>query len=76
MSTLKDLNKHLFAQLDRLAVSNSEQLEIEIDRSKSMVEISSEIVKTHQLKISAAMLVSRHKGMADDQQPILLDIDL
>ena len=76
MSTLKDLNNYLFTQLDKLATSNGEQLEVEIDRSKSMVEISNEIVKTHQLKISAAMLVSRHKGMSDDQHPILLDIDV
>ena len=49
MSTLKDLNKHLFDQLDRLAKADKEGLEIEIDRAQVMVEISAEILKTNKL---------------------------
>ena len=36
MSTLKDLNKHLFDQLDRLAKADKEGLATEVKRAQTM----------------------------------------
>lgn len=75
MSTLKDLNKHLFDQLDRLAKANKDSLGIETDRSKAMVDISVEIVKAHQLQLDAAALIAKHKGgLSSEQKSPLIDI--
>lgn len=35
MSTLKDLNKHLFDQLDRLATADAKTLDTEVTRSQT-----------------------------------------
>lgn len=76
MNTLKDLNKHLFDQMDRLAKSSGDNVSLEIDRSKSMVEISSEIVKAHQLQLDAASLVARYKGgLSEDQKLPVISIE-
>lgn len=52
---LSDLNNHLFAQLERLSDEdlNSEQLEMEIERAKSISSISSQIVSNAQLQLKA-----------------------
>mgnify|MGYP007027766307 CR=1 FL=1 len=76
MNTLKDLNKHLFDQMDRLAKSSGDNVSLEIDRSKSMVEISSEIVKAHQLQLDAASLVAKYKGgLSEDQRLPVISIE-
>lgn len=55
---LSDLNNHLFAQLERLSDEdlNSEQLEMEIERAKSISSISSQIVSNAQLQLKAVEL--------------------
>ncbi|WP_104500312.1 hypothetical protein [Acinetobacter indicus] len=68
MSTLKDLNKYLFDQLDRLAKADKEGLEIEIDRAQTMVGISAEIIKAHTTQLDAVKLVAQYKGLNQDQQ--------
>ncbi len=76
MNTLKDLNNHLFDQMDRLAKSSGDNVSLEIDRSKSMVEISSEIVKAHQLQLDAASLVAKYKGgLSEDQKLPVISIE-
>lgn len=76
MSTLRDLNNHLFDQMDRLAKSSGDNVSLEIERSKSMVEISSEIVKAHQLQLDAASLVAKYKGgLSDEQKMPMISIE-
>lgn len=70
MSNLKTLNDKLFEQLDRISGCDSEDLDVELDRSNAIVEISNEIVKLHQLKFNAAALYAKHRGLPDNQEPI------
>lgn len=74
MSTLKDLNKHLFDQLDRLAKADKEGLEIEIDRAQIMVGISAEILKTNKLQLDAVELVAKYKGLSPDQKTPVISV--
>lgn len=74
MSTLKDLNKHLFDQLGRLAKADKEGLEIEIDRAQIMVGISAEILKTNKLQLDAVELVAKYKGLSSDQKTPVISI--
>ena len=75
MSKLKDLNQHLFDQLDALKSIKGEALQEELCRSKVMVEISAEIIKVHNLKLSAAELVAKHVGMDQNQPLAKVDIE-
>ena len=74
MSTLKDLNKHLFDQLGRLAKADKDELEIEIDRAQVMVEISAEILKTNKLQLDAVELVAKYKGLSSDQETPVISV--
>lgn len=74
MSTLKDLNAHLFAQLDRLAKADKKELEIEINRAQVMVEISAEILKTNKLQLDAVELVAKYKGLSADQKTPVISV--
>ena len=74
MSTLKDLNKHLFDQLDRLAKADKKGLEIEIDRAQVMVGISAEILKTNKLQLDAVELVAKYKGLGSDQKTPVISV--
>ncbi|MDO6644676.1 hypothetical protein [Acinetobacter guillouiae] len=67
MSTLKDLNKHLFDQLDRLANADKDQLEAEVKRSETMQVISAEIIKAHNTQLDAVKLVAQYKGLNPNQ---------
>lgn len=55
MSTLKDLNKHLFDQLDRLARADKDDLETEVKRAQTIQGISAEIIKAHATQLDAVM---------------------
>lgn len=68
MSTLKDLNTHLFNQLDRLANADANSLEAEIQRAESIQAISSEVIKSHTLQLNAAKLVAEYRGLHPNQQ--------
>ena len=68
MSTLKDLNKHLFDQLDRLAKADKKELEIEVERAKTIQGISAEIIKAHVTQLDAVRLVAQYKGLNKEQQ--------
>jgi hypothetical protein len=67
MSTLKDLNKHLFDQLDRLAKADKEGLETEVKRAKTIQGISAEIIKAHATQLDAVKLVAQYKGLNENQ---------
>lgn len=68
MSTLKDLNKHLFDQLDRLAKADKEGLETEVKRAQTIQGISAEIIKAHATQLDAVKLVAQYKGLNQEQQ--------
>lgn len=68
MSTLKDLNKHLFDQLDRLAKASKDELETEVKRAQTIQGISAEIIKAHATQLDAVKLVAQYKGLNQEQQ--------
>lgn len=72
MNTLKDLNKHLFDQLDRLANADSKTLEAEIKRANSMSQIGVGIIDSHKTQLEAVKLVAQYKGLSLQQKPALI----
>ena len=74
---LSDLNKHLFAQLERLSdeTKNQHELTTEIDRTKAIVKISEQIIDSSTIKLQAAKLVAQNGGanyeqlLPEDVQP-------
>lgn len=68
MSTLKDLNKHLFDQLGRLAKADKEGLETEVKRAQTIQGISAEIIKAHATQLDAVKLVAQYKGLNTNQE--------
>lgn len=67
MSTLKDLNKHLFDQLDRLAKADKDELGTEVKRAQTIQGISAEIIKAHATQLDAVKLVAQYKGLNENQ---------
>ncbi|MFW1888065.1 hypothetical protein [Acinetobacter johnsonii] len=68
MSTLKDLNKHLFDQLDRLAKADKDELETEVKRAQTMSQVSEQIVDAHKTQLEAVKLVAQYKGLNTNQE--------
>ena len=67
MSTLKDLNKHLFDQLERLSKADKEGLETEVKRAQTIQGISAEIIRAHTTQLDAVKLVAQYKGLNENQ---------
>lgn len=58
---LTDLNNHLFTQLERLGDNlNPEELKKEVERSKAITGIATQIVKSAQVSLSALKMM--HAG--------------
>lgn len=68
MSTLKDLNTHLFAQLDRLAKANKSELEMEIQRAQAVSQVSENIIDAHKTQLDAVKLIAQYKGLNTNQE--------
>ena len=68
MSTLKDLNTHLFAQLDRLAKADKSELDAEVKRAQTMSQVSEQIVDAHKTQLDAVKLVAQYKGLNTNQE--------
>ena len=68
MSTLKDLNKHLFDQLDRLAKADKDELETEVKRAQTISQVSEQIVDAHKTQLEAVKLVAQYKGFNTNQE--------
>ncbi|MFY0628714.1 MAG: hypothetical protein JXR07_20645 [Reichenbachiella sp.] len=53
---LTDLNNHLFAQIERLGEDDmtEEKLKLEIDRSRSISEVSAQIIDNAKLQLQGA----------------------
>jgi hypothetical protein len=62
MSNLTELNRHLFAALDRLDVENMtpEQIEAEVARSGAIVEVADRITENTKVTLAAAKLYAEH----------------
>lgn len=62
MSTLSDLNTHLFAQLDRLAQEgmSPEQIETEVKRADAIVHLADQVTSNAELQLKAAKLYAEH----------------
>jgi len=68
MSTLADLNDHLFAQLNRLSQDNmtSEQIEEEVSRTAAIVSVANQVTHNADLQLKAAKLYAEHgRGVLD-----------
>lgn len=72
MSTLKELNTHLFAQLNKLTKVSKEELQEELQRSEAIRDISKEIVSAHQLQLDAAKLIAQYNGLNPQQEAPLI----
>ena len=68
MSTLKDLNKHLFDQLDRLAKADKDTLDSEVKRAQTMSQVSEQIVDAQKTQLEAVKLVAQYKGLNTNQE--------
>lgn len=75
---IKDLNNHLFAQLERLGDENltDEQLVKEVERGKAITEVSKQIIESSKVTIEAAkMLNIEHPATAQSIASIFINQD-
>ena len=65
-NTLMDLNNHLFEQMERLNDDSltEENLIIEMQRSKSMSDVSAKIIDNAKLALDAEMYKAEYGGNA------------
>ena len=61
---LSDLNNHLFAELERLGDEDlkGDELAAEVERAKSIADISSQIVASASITLKAAQLQAQFSG--------------
>lgn len=59
---MSDLNNHLFAQLERLAVDDMtpEQIESEVKRTDAIVSLADQVSRNADLQLKAAKLYAEH----------------
>lgn len=62
MSNLSELNRHLFAALDRLDVESltPEQIEAEVARAGAIVDVADRITENAKVGLQAAKLYAEH----------------
>jgi len=62
VSTLAELNRHLFAALDRLDVESltPEQIEAEVARAGAIVDVADRITENAKVQLQAARLFGEH----------------
>ena len=71
MTTPTDLNDILFAQLKRL--ESTTDLESEIARAKSIVDVSEQVVKNNTMRLDAAKLIAEYRGVKNADPVALHD---
>lgn len=76
MNTLKDLNNHLFAQLDRLANADKSSLDVELQRSQAISQISENVIDAHKTQLDAVKLIAEYKGLNAAQEVPLIAVDV
>ncbi|TPU95011.1 hypothetical protein [Acinetobacter baumannii] len=67
MSNLSELNKHLFAQLDRLSNNDlkGDALKEEVSRAGAVNEICKSVIENANLQLQATKLVAEYRGMKE-----------
>lgn len=65
MNTPLDLNSVLFAQLERLSVTDlkGEELQAELQKADAIEKISEQVIKNNNMRLSAAKLVAEYRGL-------------
>lgn len=65
MSSLADLNAHLFAQLERLDVEklSPEEIEAEVKRTDAIVKVADRITENSKVVLAAAKLYAEHRDV-------------
>ncbi|MGV8987623.1 MAG: hypothetical protein ACOH2H_15235 [Cypionkella sp.] len=68
---LSDLNKHLFAQMERLSLAGitADQLDAEVKRTQSIIAVSDQIISNAELQLKAAKLFAEHGANVLDMLP-------
>ena len=75
MNTLKDLNNHLFAQLERLANTDKSGLDVELQRAQAISQISENVIDAHKTQLKAVKLIAQYKGLNTNQEVPLIAVD-
>lgn len=72
-NTLMDLNNHLFAQIERLGDENltGDELKQEIERTKAVTSVASQIVSNGRLALDAQMAIG--STLREGQLPKMLE---
>ena len=63
-----DLNNILFEQLEKLADADAKELTVEVERSKAITGVATQIINNGKLAIEAQKLVIDNAGMKDEYQ--------
>lgn len=74
-NTLGDLNNHLFAQLERLGDEDlaGEELQEEINRSKSISDVATKIIANGNLVLQAEKFKAETLGRSNANSPKMLE---
>lgn len=74
-NTLGDLNNHLFAQLERLGEEDlkGEELQEEINRSKSISDVATKIIANGNLVLQAEKFKAETLGRSNAKSPQILE---
>ena len=74
-NNLSDLNNHLFTQLETLLddelLRDEKKLDLEIKRSKAITQISTQILKTASVQVTALKVAGEHNFL-NKEMPALL----
>ena len=65
MKNLDDLTQSLFASIERLEKCETENLEVEAQRSKSICDVAGQILCASGQQIVVAKLIAEHRGIND-----------
>lgn len=73
MSTLAELNRHLFAALDRLDVQSltPEQIEAEVSRTGAIVDLADRVTENAKVQLTAAKLFVEHGAQIVPHLPMI-----
>lgn len=75
-NTLRDLNNHLFAQLEKLNDDdlNGEKLDTEVKRAEAMTKIGEQIIKNGELQFKAMRHMDEYGYERKKEVPEMLEV--
>lgn len=73
MNNLKDLNDHLFAQLDRLSedCKTPEEIDAEAKRAEAVIGIAEQIIRNADLQLKAVNIIATHGERFERMLPMI-----